>query len=387
MAKPVEIHVILQAHPYAFLDGLRAMLAGLRPLEEVQLQRWIAPQNPNQWTAGPFAHAKAVIGFIDKHLATRLKQIVPRSCVVIGLIPSDEGAGLPTIDLDDMAIGSMGAEYLIGRYFHHFAYAGFDAPMTRARRDGFVNRLTEAGHTLYDLSSSARSGFPQFMQWQKNDEMLTRWLKRLPLPCALMCCNDQAAMRVVELARRIGIHVPTQLAVLGVDDDEFHCEFGPVRISSVDPNRKAVGVEAARMLQNLIRKGQKPDPKIVRVSPRGVVERQSTDTFSVDDADLLRAIQYMRQNLHRPIGTADVATQAAMSRRGLERRFMDVMHTSPGKVLRSLRLDRARSLLIETDLKLEVIAQKCGYQSRTHLLGSLRQRFDTSPGEIRGRRA
>ena len=58
-------------------------------------------------------------------------------------------------------------------------------------------------------------------------------IKSLPRPIAVFACNDRAAREVVSFCHVADLHVPDDVAILGVDDEQVVCESSPVPISSI----------------------------------------------------------------------------------------------------------------------------------------------------------
>ncbi len=82
---------------------------------------------------------------------------------------------------------------------------------------------------------------------------------------------------------------------------------------------------------------------------------------------LVRSLRYMAQNYWRPIQMDDLVSASGMSRRGLTKAFYRHVGFSPGSVLRHVRIECAKRLLIERDLTLKDLAKHCGYRSENTL--------------------
>ena len=76
-----------------------------------------------------------------------------------------------------------------------------------------------------------------------------------------------------------------------------------------------------------------------------------------------RSLRFMAQNYGRPIQLDDLVMISGMSRRGLTKAFHLHLGFSPGSVLRQVRIERAKQILVERDLTLKDIAKHCGYRS------------------------
>lgn len=82
---------------------------------------------------------------------------------------------------------------------------------------------------------------------------------------------------------------------------------------------------------------------------------------------------YMAVNCSCPIKLKDLEKVAGLSRRGFQKAFRKHAGSSPGQVLRHLRIENAKRLLMESDEKLEVIASHCGYRSANTFCIAFRQ--------------
>ena len=101
------------------------------------------------------------------------------------------------------------------------------------------------------------------------------------------------------------------------------------------------------------------------------------------DAIVQRALQFIHQTSHRPLGVKEVANHCAMERRTLERRFA---HAGCGPInahITRTRLHRALILLCETNLPIKEIAYACGFGGGQCMLYNFRQYYRVTPGSIR----
>jgi len=100
-------------------------------------------------------------------------------------------------------------------------------------------------------------------------------------------------------------------------------------------------------------------------------------------AKLRQAIKVMERNLEEPVPIPEIAEEAGLSQRQLERLFTQYVCKSPLRYYRDIRLDRARSLVTQTDLALREVAIACGFASPEHFSRAYRDRFGISPREDR----
>jgi len=95
----------------------------------------------------------------------------------------------------------------------------------------------------------------------------------------------------------------------------------------------------------------------------------------------------MEQNIEEPISPATLARDVAMSTRQLERLFRRYLNRSPKRYYMELRLQKARNLLMQTDMSVINVALACGFASPSHFSKCYRAHYDTTPYRERGARA
>ncbi|MBV7378525.1 GlxA family transcriptional regulator [Maritimibacter dapengensis] len=100
---------------------------------------------------------------------------------------------------------------------------------------------------------------------------------------------------------------------------------------------------------------------------------------------LSRAIDLMKSRIDDPIPQSAIAREIGVSPRQLERLFGKYLNTSPKKYFMELRLDRARHLLLQTEMSTTEIAVACGFQSPGHFSRVYRTAFGVTPMMQRGR--
>src|SRR5205823_10414643 len=112
------------------------------------------------------------------------------------------------------------------------------------------------------------------------------WLSSLPRSIGVLGCNDDWAHRLLNAARRNGLKVPDEIAMLGVDDDELFNTLVTPSLSSIALPLEEIGYQAAALL-NRIMDGERPSAEPKLLPPVRVVARESTDVLSVNDVDVV----------------------------------------------------------------------------------------------------
>jgi len=100
---------------------------------------------------------------------------------------------------------------------------------------------------------------------------------------------------------------------------------------------------------------------------------------------LARAMQVMRDTLDAPVSPSKIARDAGISTRQLERLFGKYLNTSPKKYYMEMRLERARHLLLQTEMSVSEIGLACGFESAGHFSRVYRTAFGVTPTLQRGR--
>jgi len=221
-----------------------------------------------------------------------------------------------------------------------------------------------------------------------------------------MACNDVRARHVLEACRTLGLRVPHDVAVIGVDNDEMICELTDPPLSSIDQAARRIGYEAAATLERLMqatsgaasgrgrrRKQGSPTPTMrppgpddaqrILVPPIGVVDRASTDTLATSDT----AVIQMLRDLRRPPWTRpDVESLAAsigLSRTSLETRFRAAVGRSIHEEYIRLRLAATRRLITHSDLPLKTVAARSGFPSVQYMTTFVRRHTGVTPARLR----
>jgi LacI family transcriptional regulator len=130
-------------------------------------------------------------------------------------------------------------------------------------------------------------------------------------------------------------------------------------------------------------RGRARQPSRLTVEPLHVVTRRSTDIVALDDPVVAAALHFIHDHAGQPIDIGDVVERVLISRRALEIRFKQVTGRTLLGELRRVRLERARRLLLETDLSLSRVASAAGYSSESYLTQVFRQELGQTPARYR----
>lgn len=283
---------------------------------------------------------------------------------------------LPSVISDHVRIGALACEAFIERGFRHLAFLG-DADQFYARRryEGFQQRAADASLEAQAL-------------WIPEEGLadgdLAAWLTSLPRPVGLVACHDGRAREVAQVCRGIGLKVPRDVAIVGVDNDELLCELSDPPLSSVAVAGDRIGYDAAALLKKLM-DGEAPPAHVGLVPPVGLVRRRSSDVLASDSPLVNEAASFIWRFATRSIGIDDVAAHVGVSRRSLEQHFETALGRTPVSVIRQARLERIKDMLVSTDVPLGRIADAVGLADSASLSRFFRRETGVTPSQFRRR--
>jgi LacI family transcriptional regulator len=298
--------------------------------------------------------------------------------------PGSPLAALPEVASDSRAAARMAADHLLGLGLRRFAFVGLPGrPWSDRREAAFIERIRDSGHEPLVYPGPRARGEAS---WEREQARLAEWIAALPPQTGLMACNDDRGRQVLEAARRAGVQVPEQLAVVGVDDDDLLCELADPPLSSVALDAEAGGYRTAALLDDMMRaprRRRRGPPERLLVGPLHVVTRRSTDIVALDDPEVAEAVRFIQQHACDPVRAADVIEDRLLSRRSLEIRFRRAVGRSIHAEILRVRLERARRLLLETDWPIPRVAEIAGFGNPSYLAQLFRRAHRTTPARYR----
>jgi LacI family transcriptional regulator len=287
------------------------------------------------------------------------------------------------VNISNQAVAEMAVSHLLAKKLSNFAFCGEDRFLWSRERGKVFAQLLRGLHQASTHFSPSHPGHRGGELAKR--KALIRWLMKLPKPIGIFASCDRRAREILEACLQARLAVPEEVAVLGVDDDELICEFCDPPLSSVRPNARRTGYEAAAILSRLM-SGEAPSTAAVtEIEPVRVVERRSTDAIAVDDRHVAAALRYIREHACDGIGVPDVLRTVAVSRTFLERKFLRLLGHTPHHFIQRHKIDRVRELLAESDLAVAQIADMTGFESASYLSSAFRRETGESPRAYRGK--
>jgi LacI family transcriptional regulator len=302
--------------------------------------------------------------------ADRTERALQLRIPAVSVSNTDPGLPFPQVVTDDVKAGRIVAMHLMNKGYRHFAFCGGPHVFSEQRCAGFTAAIIESLGEQFAPVRIAPS--PRGSR---------KTLSGLPTPLGLMTATDAIGSDAIRVCRELGRRIPEDVAIVGVDDDEFYSELTDPPLSSVSQQVEQIGYRAAECL-SLLLNGEKippvtlipPGPLAIRLSSRGLV---------VTDELVAQAMQMMEENLAKGVSIKSVIDVLGVSRRLLEMRFRAALGQTPGHELSRLKIELAQNLLATTSLPLKQIAKLSGFGKQARLSQAFRHFTGQAPIDYR----
>ena len=281
-----------------------------------------------------------------------IEKLMKRGIPLVDLTVSRPEIKVPRVTSDHREIGRLAARHFAEREFRHVAW--FSSGWGNVHRLRYQG-LAEAGAdkplkwvVADEIPAQRQSEWSSFVAWIR--EKLTAAGK----PLAVLTYDETDAARLLYAAKELGVNVPEELAILSIGNNPIVCENQSVPLSSIDQNLERGGYEAAAFLDRLMAVRKRRDQgtgkreqagQTILVPPKGLVTRRSTDVIAVADPTVRKALEFIGENLAKPIGSPQIAESLGLRRTELDRLFRTHLLRSVGAEIRRQRLARVKLLL------------------------------------------
>ncbi len=281
------------------------------------------------------------------------------------------------------AEGRIAAKHLLERGLRSFACLRSKGDKAQDLEErGFVDCLSEAGFECGVTRPFENVGPESPDQWMRLEQTLAEHIDGWSPPVGVYLLIDSHARILVQMCEDRGLRVPEDVAIVINDNEDQFCNNPPPSLTSIEPGYKKVGYEAAALLDRMM--DGEPAPKgPILTPPTGLVVRQSTDFFAVDDELVARALQFIAANIQKPIGVDDVAEAAFTSLSTLQNRFREHLGRSIFAEIRRLRIERAKRHLTESKQRIVDIAKEVGFGDQHRMNEVFRRELGMTPSAYR----
>jgi len=290
-----------------------------------------------------------------------------------------EHPGVPTVRHDFETIGRIAAEHLLEKGYRRFGcvieQGGW---FIEQRYRTFVETIGAQGckPAVFTARSSQPLSAPDL-------ERFVAWVRTLRPPAALLLTDDWDAPKFLDGCRAAGFEIPRDLVVISTGMHSEVLSLCRPALSAAQEDQETLGDMAVKALDELMA-GRSLDQPILNVPPLGVVERESTATFAIEDREVAHAVEFIRAHAGEPINVCNVVDRAGISRVTLERRFRQFTRLSLHAYLVQHRVRLVQERLLQTPPpSLQTIALQCGFPDRRRLNQVFRHLTGKSPAAWR----
>ena len=325
---------------------------------------------------------EGVIARATKKLAQRAGRLnVP---VVNVWLNSPALEQLPGVFPDMTAVGQMRAEHLLSRGLTRFAALVANTVAQKQEIKGFRNVLAKESYKCV-VAKVPLSPSSSLAQWRKSEQIIAAAMEEWETPVGVYIGGQDIARLVAQMCRRRGLRVPEDVAIISGYNEPALCEKPSPSLTSVELGGERIGYEAARLLDDLMH-GKTPPGGPILLPPQGLVVRESTAFYAVDDEVVAAALTFIASNCHRSIGADDVAMAVSMETRTLQRRFRKVLDRPIATEIRRVRIERAKRELAQSDRPMGEIAHDVGFGESMRMYEVFRRELGVTPTQYRQQR-
>jgi LacI family transcriptional regulator len=294
----------------------------------------------------------------------------------------------PLVKCDETSICRQVADHFWERGFRSFAFFSmgsnwwsqerFEAFQKSLQMYGVQCELAPTANLKNDITLSV-------LWWKGCEEDVFQWLRTLPKPVGIFCPCDMQAFFLMNICKDHGIAIPEYVAVVGYGNNADLCRVSTPPLSSVAPNARAIGYQAAVLLDLMFQ--NKPLPELPIYVPATHIEtRLSSDVIAVNNSSVAAAIHFIRERLNQgQLSVTDIAKHLNLSKSTLTRLFRKWLGHSPKAEIQREQTALAEELLRETCFTVAQISAKLGYSSSANFVRAFRKQMHTTPEEYRYR--
>lgn len=208
---------------------------------------------------------------LPKEAADFIQSLQPQCAPVVNGCEFSPTLRVPSVHIDNgkAAYEAMDHLYRLGHRRIGIVTGPLVSPLSRDRLSGATacakkrkaTRDVIVMHGDFSIESGAAAG--------------QRLLARREAPSAIFCFNDEMAMGVLEVARRLGVRVPDDVSVVGFDDIRFAQYTTPPLTTIAQPMRQ-IGEGTVQLLLRILANGEQAEPPESVTLPHALVVRAST---------------------------------------------------------------------------------------------------------------
>lgn len=293
---------------------------------------------------------------------------------------------LPGIFPDCQMAGELVAQHLLDRGFCRFATLTECEDSGDKEQTGFSQHVQRAGYESINIQVSS-TDLEDYSTWENIINIIPSWMDQWELPIGVFVQTDNIARLITQKIRERNWRVPEDVGIVTGLNEESICEQPKPSLTGMEIGYPKIGYRAAQLLHSLMDQKQSADnAEHILLPPQGIVVRESTDFYSVDDEIVAAALAFISANSHLNIGQDDVAEAVSMGTRTLQNRFRKHLKRPIASVIRWVRINRACRELAQSQSSIASIATRVGFSGSERLNEVFRRELGISPSDYRKQR-
>ena len=329
-----------------------------------------------------------VYGRINKPTAERGSRLnLP---IVNVWVNSPSWQSLPAVFPDLRASGQLIAEHLLARGLRRFAAMASEERGARLEVRSLCETVEQAGvHCITERLPLSPLG--TYAEQKRSERWIHAWIDQWTPPIGVYVYGDMVGRVVAQVCNRRGLRIPQDVALVAGANEEAMCVHPQPSLTSIERGYERIGYAAAKLLDELMEareqgRASRTSPRHILLPPTGLVVRESTDFFAVDDPVVRQALEFIAANAQRPIGQDDVARAVLLETSTVQLRFRKVLGKPIVATIRQVRLDRAKRELAHGENSLKRIARDVGFGNAQRMYEVFQRELGMSPSAYRKER-
>jgi len=294
--------------------------------------------------------------------AENVSDLIKMDIPIVQVTSVNHVKNMPYVKGNYASDARIAAEYFLRKGFKTLAFFGIQGlEWSEERGDNFQQLVQAAGADFYQYLLKGNEADVL----SHNFDELARWLKHLPKPAGILCCNDDFGQILINSCSTANIKVPHEIAVLGIDNDELLCNITYPNLSSIARNHIKTAYTICMRLNRMM-DGLGDTEGIISTEALEVIERTSTDTVAAQDPEVSKAAIFISSNLHKPLNAVAIAEHTGLSIKILNKRFKAASGHSVAQEIQLRKLARFKQLL-SANLSVKQIALELGFADISHI--------------------
>ena len=282
---------------------------------------------------------------------------------------------------DCIKMGEKAADYLIKRGYKSLVHIGYGDQISTDDFHTGVEKIAKH-YSIPVLRKEILllidENIDEWGQFQRN---FNSWISEWNLPIGIATSDCALALKCVSKLNEHDIKIPDQVGIVTAGNDIVYCEKFRPTITSIAQNNFQVGLEAAKKL-HLKMSGQSVD-NMTYIPPGEIIPRESTDSYIVHDENVKAALRFIAGNFQKIIQVSDVVGNVDISRRTLEKRFIEEVGHSMLTEINLLRVNALKRQLKNSSKSLKQLSNEIGFSSDSHLIRVFKKLEGITPDQYR----